>query len=70
MTMNFGLADLYPNFAGLDTSTSVAPEPDDQSALCEDAVVAETANAKTASTKNIFIVLAVLVGLIVFFGGN
>lgn len=65
----YGLRDLYPNFAGLDTSTAVAPEPDDQSALCEDYATAETANGKTARTRNIFLVFAVMVALIIFFGG-
>ena len=68
--LTFAYADLYPNFGGVDTSTVVTPEVDDQDALNEDIKVAEESSATESKGKNIFIALAVMVGLVIFFGGK
>lgn len=68
--LGFAMADLYPNYGGIDTSTVVNPEPDDQDALNEDTKVASESTTKNARGKNIFLAFMVLVALIVFFGGK
>ena len=68
--LGFAMADLYPNFGGVDTSTVVTPEADDQDALNEDTKVVHEAVNTEARSKNIFLALAVLVALVVFFGGK
>lgn len=68
--LGFSMKDLYPNYLGVDTSTIVTPEPNDQDALNEDTKVVREAVNKQARSKNIFLALAVLVGLIIFFGGK
>ena len=65
----FSMADLYPNMGGMDTGSLATPEADDQDALNEDIAVAEEVSPE-AKGKNIFIALAVIVGLIIFFGGK
>ena len=70
MELGFSMSDLYPNYGGVDTSTVVNPEVDDQDALNEDTRIAGESSSKEARTKNIFIALAVLVGLVIFFGGK
>ena len=66
----FAMADLYPNFGGVDTSTLATPEVDDQDALNEDVTIAEESSSTEARGKNIFIALAVIIALIIFFGGK
>lgn len=66
--MNFSMRDLYPNMGGLETSTSVNPEPNDQDVLNEDYDTAQKASQTKASKKNIFIALILLVALIIFLG--
>lgn len=68
--LGFSMADLYPNYGGIDTSTLATPEVDDQDALNEDTQVAEEASTTEAKGKNIFMAFIVLVGLIIFFGGK
>ena len=68
--LRFSMADLYPNYGGVDTSTIVNPEVDDQDALNEDTKIAGESASKEARTKNIFVALAVLVALVIFFGGK
>lgn len=68
--LGFSMSDLYPNFGGVDTSTVVNPEADDQEALNEDTKIIGEASSKEARGKNIFLALAVLIGLIIFFGGK
>lgn len=68
--LGFSMSDLYPNYGGVDTSTIVNPEADDQEALNEDTKVALEADTKEARGKNIFIAMIVLVALVIFFGGK
>lgn len=68
--LGFSMADLYPNMTGVDTSTLVNPEADDQEALNEDTKLARESATKDARGKNIFLALAVFVGLVIFFGGK
>lgn len=68
--LGFAMADLYPNYGGVDTSTLVTPEVDDQDALNENVKVAEESSATQASSKNIFIAIGVIIALVIFFGGN
>lgn len=68
--LGFAMADLYPNYGGVDTSTLVTPEVDDQNALNENVKVAEESTVTEASSKNIFIAIFVIIALIIFFGGN
>lgn len=68
--LGFSMADLYPNYGGIDTSTIANPEADDQEALNEDVKVASESSTKNARGKNIFITLIVLISLVVFFGGK
>lgn len=68
--LGFAMSDLYPNYGGVDTSTLVNPEADDQEALNEDTKVASESTTKEARGKNIFLALLVLVALIIFFGGK
>lgn len=68
--LGFSMSDLYPNFGGVDTSTIVNPEADDQEALNEDTSTIKEAKTKEARGKNIFLTFAVLVALIIFFGGR
>ena len=65
--LGFSMSDLYPNFGGIDTSTVVTPETDDQDALN---VATQIAKRPEAKGKNIFMALLVLCALIVFFGGK
>ena len=64
------MSDLYPNFSGVNTSVLANPEPDDQDAMGEDITVAEESTSLTASKRNVFIALFVLIALIVFLGGK
>ena len=68
--LGFSMSDLYPNFGGIDTSTVVTPETDDQDALNEDVKIAEESSTTEAKGKNLFMALLVLCALIVFFGGK
>lgn len=68
--LNFGYADLYPNWGGIDTSNLATPEVDDQDALNEDVGVAENSTSTEASKKSVFLAIILLVLLVVFFGGN
>ena len=68
--LGFSMADLYPNYGGIDTSTMVNPEADDQEALNEDTKIINEATTKEARSKNVFLALGVLVALIIFFGGK
>ena len=68
--LGFAMADLYPNFGGIDTSTVVTPEVDDQDPLNEDVKAAEESSMTEAKGKNIFLAFMVLIALIVFFGGK
>ena len=68
--LGFAMSDIYPTYGGIDTSTVVNPEADDQDALNEDTSVAKEATTKDARSKNIFLALGVLVALVVFFGGK
>lgn len=70
MELGFSMSDLYPNYGGVDTSTVVNPEADDQDALNEDTKIAGASSSKEARKKNVFLALAVLVALIIFFGGK
>ena len=68
--LGFSYSDLYPTYGGVDTSTVVNPEADDQEALNEDTKIVNEASSKDARGKNIFLALAVLICLIIFFGGK
>ena len=68
--LGFSMSDLYPNYGGIDTSTIVNPEADDQDALNEDTKVAMESDSKGARGKNIFIAMLVLIALVIFFGGK
>lgn len=68
--LGFSMSDLYPNYGGIDTSTIVNPEADDQEALNEDTQVATESSTKGARGKNIFIAMIVMFALVVFFGGK
>lgn len=68
--LQFSFADLYPTYGGVDTSTKATPENDDQDALNEDVSTAEKASAIEASKTSVFATLAILVLLIIFFGGG
>lgn len=68
--LGFSMADLYPNYGGIDTSTVVNPEADDQEALNEDTQIASEATTKEARGKNIFLAMVVMVALVIFFGGK
>lgn len=68
--LGFSMADLYPNFGGVDTSTLATPEVDDLDALNEDVKNAEKSSAKESSSKSVFLALGVMVALVVFFGGK
>lgn len=69
--LSFAMADIYPNYGGVDTSTLATPDADDQQALNENTEVAEKATANSPTKKkNIFLALGVLLALIVFFGGG
>ena len=67
--LKFSMTDMYPNFSGVETSNLAVPEVDDQDALNEDTATAEEATVMEASKKSIFLAIAVLVLLVVFFGG-
>lgn len=64
------LKDLYPNFAGLDTTAETIPEAEDKDALHEDMEQAEKVSVKESSKKNILLALAVMAGLVIFFGSS
>lgn len=68
--LGFAMADLYPNFGGFDTSTLATPESDDLNALNEDTSITEQAKTTEVSKKSVFLALAVLVALVIFFGGK
>lgn len=64
------MKDLYPSFSGLDTSTSAVPSTDDKDALGEDIKEAEKVDTRESGKSNVLLALAVLVGLVVFFGAG
>ena len=66
----FAYGDLYPGWGGVETSNLATPEVSDQVALNEDIDVAEQSTNTEAKRKNIFIALAVILGVIIFFGGR
>ena len=67
--VTFGFKDLYPEFAGEDTGERAIPEEEKQVVLSENADdVKET--GKKARPKMVFIALGLIVGLIIFFGGD
>ena len=68
--LGFSMADLYPNLGGVDTSTQVTPEVDDQDALNEDVKMANESTNTEARSKQVFLALGVIVALIIFFGGK
>lgn len=68
--LNFGYADMYPNFGGVDTSTLATPDNDDQDALNEDVKIAENSSSTEASSKSVLLAILVLVLLVIFFGGG
>ena len=68
--LGFSMADLYPNYGGIDTSTIANPEVDDQDALNEDVNIASESSTKYARGKNIFIAMIIMVALVIFFGGK
>lgn len=68
--LNFSMADLYPNWGGIDTSQLAVPETDDLEALNESEKVAEESKVSTASNKNIILTIGVFIALVVFFGGK
>lgn len=68
--LGFSMSDLYPNFGGVDTSTLVTPEVDDQDALNEDVKLAGESTNTEARSKNVFLAIGILVALIIFFGGK
>ena len=68
--LGFSMSDLYPNLGGVDTSTQVTPEVDDQDALNEDVKMANESTNTEARSKQVFLALGVLVALIIFFGGK
>lgn len=68
--LGFAMSDLYPNYGGIDTSTIVNPEADDQEALNEDTKVATESSRAGARGKNIFLAMIVMVALVIFFGGK
>lgn len=66
----FSFKDLYPSWAGIETSNLATPEVDDQEALNESVEVAEESTTTEAKKKNILIALGVIVALVIFFGGK
>lgn len=68
--LGFAMADLYPNYGGVDTSTLATPEVDDQEALNESPDLADAGVPNHARKKNVFLALGVMVALVVFFGGG
>lgn len=66
----FFYSDLYPGMSNFDTSTNAQPEKDDQDALNQESEIAEKASKTQAGKKPIFLTLLVIVGLIVFLGGD
>lgn len=66
--MNFYFGDLYPAFRTLETSTEVQPEPEEKSALNENAEEAIKTNKKISSKKSIFISFLLACLLIIFLG--
>ena len=66
--MELYLKDLYPGIGMQETSTEVAPNPDEQDALGEDKSTAESTKEGWAGTKKIILAVIVIVCLIVFFG--
>ena len=66
--MNFNMKDLYPNMTGFETSTSVAPESEEQEVLNEDYEKAQKVSQTQASKRNIFVTLIVIIALVVFLG--
>lgn len=62
------MKDLYPNFAGTDTSNNATPDVSDQDALNEEVATAEKASVTESSRRNVLLALGILVGLVVIFG--
>lgn len=69
-TMDFLMADMYPQmFSGApETSTAVTPDADDQTALSEDKNVAETLDRNTPNTIRVIISVVFVIILVVLFG--
>lgn len=67
-SLDLYLRDLYPSTGIQETSTEVVPEANDQDALGEDKVTAESVDARTPNSKNIFIGLGLIALLVVFLG--
>ena len=68
--LGFSMSDIYPNYGGVDTSTIVTPEVDDQEALNEDVNIAAESSQTEARKKNIFLALGIMLALVIFFGGK
>ena len=66
--MDFSMRDLYPNYAGDETSTQALPDEDDMDALVENADDAEEAT-KGARPKNMLIAALVMIAVVVWLGG-
>lgn len=64
------LKDLYPNFTGTDTGINATPNVDDQDAMNEDVTISEKASVTESSSRNIWIGVAILIALVVFFGAG
>ena len=68
-SMNFNYRDIYPEYAGTETSTEVAPEADDMEALEENKEDAEAVSNTHARGKNMIFACIVLIAAVVFLGG-
>lgn len=66
----FAYKDLYPGFAGVETSTMAQPDADDQEALNEDRTAAEISDAKNPTTKSVLLAVLLIACLAALLGGT
>lgn len=66
--MDFYFNDLYPNQGYFNTQSQTIPEADDKVALAEDKEASVKAKVNPTQKNNIFIALAVLLGITIFLG--
>lgn len=62
------MKDLYPNFSGIETSTKVMPDVNDQDALNEDVESSEKVRTEEASKKKIFLFIGLFIIFVVLLG--
>lgn len=66
--MDFYFNDLYPNQGFFNTRTQTIPEAEDKEALAENKEASVKAKVNPKQKNNIFIALAVLLGIVVLLG--